>query len=201
MNNRIVIAIQGILEEVEKENLKQPDGSYRLRDGLIDTPQRVAKMYGEIFDGYGKDPEAALERVFGKSGDIRYRGLVLEANIPFISWCEHHMAMFKGLAHIGYLPDDCVAGLSKIPRVVDIFAHRLQVQERLTNEIADALQLHLKPRGCMVVLEAEHSCMFCRGIKKDGIITVTNSLRGDFETDASLKAEFMTTLQMVRRNV
>ncbi|MBN1563863.1 MAG: GTP cyclohydrolase I FolE [Anaerolineae bacterium] len=159
------------------------------RDGLQRTPHRVAKMYGELLEGYTQDVEtiinAAMFEVEYGEGEM-----VVVADIEYNSMCEHHMLPFTGKAHIAYIPRDKVVGLSKIPRIVDMFARRLQVQERLTNEVADALNEHLDPLGVMVVFEGQHSCAALRGVKKHGVNMVTTAKRGAFRTDAALRDEF-----------
>ena len=138
------------------------------RDGLRDTPRRVAKMYGELLGGYFQDLDTIVN---GARFDVEYGvgEMVMTSDIEYVSMCEHHMLPFTGKAHVAYIPKDRVIGLSKIPRIVDMFAHRLQVQERLTNEIADALEKAIGPAGVMVVLEGQHSCAALRGVKKHGM--------------------------------
>ena len=157
------------------------------REGLADTPGRVARMYAELLAGMGHDPKEHLKSVFSENCDE----VVLLKDIPFYSVCEHHLMPFIGKAHVAYLPDDCVLGVSKLARVVDCFARRLQVQERLTVQIADFLIDNLKPKGVAVVLEASHSCMTIRGIKKPGSMMVTSALRGIFKSDPRSRAEVM----------
>jgi GTP cyclohydrolase I len=161
------------------------------REGLVDTPRRVLKAYKELFAGYDQDPAEHLKRVF--TDGIDYKQMIVVKNIPFVSFCEHHLLPFKGIAHVGYLPKDCVVGLSKIPRVVDVFAKRLQVQERLTDQIADAIQDHLAPNGVGVYIESEHTCMSMRGVGKQGSSMVTTALRGSFLED-SHKKEFYSMI-------
>lgn len=159
------------------------------RDGLLKTPHRVAKMYEEMLEGYEKNVPAIIN---GAMFDVEYGEgeMVVVANIEYASMCEHHMLPFVGKAHIAYIPRKKVVGLSKIPRIVDMFARRLQVQERLTNEIADALQEHLDPAGVMVVLEGQHTCAALRGVKKHDINMVTTARRGEFRTNRDLRDEF-----------
>jgi len=157
------------------------------REGLADTPKRVRVMYEEIFAGYEVDPREVL----GVTFDERHEELVVVKDIVFYSQCEHHMAPFFGKAHIGYIPSGRIAGLSKFARLVEAITRRLQVQERITTEIADIFEEVLKPHGTMVVLEAEHLCMCARGVKKTGAKTVTSAVRGRFRTDVALRAEFM----------
>lgn len=159
------------------------------RDGLRDTPRRVAKMYGELLGGYTEDLDTLVN---GARFDVEYGTgeMVVTSKIEFVSMCEHHMLPFTGKAHVAYLPKDRVIGLSKIPRIVDMFAHRLQVQERLTNEIADALEKAIGPTGVMVVLEGQHSCAALRGVKKQGMNMTTTAQRGAFRDDRGLREEF-----------
>lgn len=157
------------------------------RHGLVDTPARVARSYKELFAGLYTDPDAVLNTTFDEEHDE----LVLVKEIPLYSTCEHHLVAFHGVAHVGYIPglDGRVTGLSKIARLVDLYARRPQVQERLTAQIADALMRKLDPRGVMVVVEAEHLCMAMRGVRKPGAITTTSAVRGQFKTDKASRAE------------
>ncbi len=164
------------------------------REGLIDTPARVAKAYGEMFKGYEQDPETVLGRTFEESGG--YDDMVLVKDIHFHSHCEHHMVPIIGKAHVAYLPDDRILGLSKIARVVEIFASRLQIQENMTAQIAYSIDGALKPRGVAVMIEAEHMCMAMRGIKKQGSSTITTCYTGDFQSDPNEQTSFLTLLRM-----
>ncbi|GAB7143958.1 GTP cyclohydrolase I FolE [Mycobacterium riyadhense] len=157
------------------------------RDGLRETPARVARAYREIFAGLYIDPSTVLSTMF----DEDHNELVIVKAIPLYSTCEHHLVSFHGVAHVGYIPnvDGRVTGLSKIARLVDLYAKRPQVQERLTSQIADALVERLEPRGVIVVVEAEHLCMAMRGVRKPGAITTTSAVRGQFKTDAASRAE------------
>ncbi len=157
------------------------------RQGLVDTPARVARAYQEMFAGLYTDPDAVLETTF----DEQHDELVLVKQIPMYSTCEHHLVSFHGVAHVGYIPgeDGRVTGLSKLARVVDLYAKRPQVQERLTSQIADAVMRKLKPRGVIVVIEAEHLCMAMRGVRKPGASTTTSAVRGQFKNDSSSRAE------------
>jgi GTP cyclohydrolase I len=159
------------------------------RDGLVRTPNRVARMYAETMAGLGEDPSAHLETVF----DAGHDEMIMVRDMPFSSTCEHHLVPFIGVAHVAYIPsrNGMITGLSKIARLVDGFARRLQVQERLTTQIADALEDALKPSGTLVVLEAEHLCMSIRGVNKPGALTVTSAVRGHFRDDARARAEAM----------
>ncbi|MEI7715479.1 MAG: GTP cyclohydrolase I FolE [Mycobacterium sp.] len=157
------------------------------RQGLRDTPARVARSYREIFAGLYTDPDAVLNTMFDEEHDE----LVLVKSIPLYSTCEHHLVAFHGVAHVGYIPgrDGRVTGLSKIARLADLYAKRPQVQERLTSQIADALVKKLDPRGVIVVIEAEHLCMAMRGVRKPGSTTTTSAVRGLFKTSAASRAE------------
>ncbi|UXA17629.1 GTP cyclohydrolase I FolE [Mycobacterium sp. SMC-4] len=157
------------------------------REGLIDTPARVARAYREIFAGLYTNPDDVLKTMF----DEQHDELVLVKDIPMYSTCEHHLVSFHGVAHVGYIPgqDGRVTGLSKLARVVDLYAKRPQVQERLTAQVADALMRRLNPRGVIVVVEAEHLCMAMRGIRKPGAVTTTSAVRGQFKTDKASRAE------------
>jgi len=157
------------------------------RQGLKETPARVARAYREMFAGLYTDPDAVLETTFDEEHDE----LVLVTKIPMYSTCEHHLVAFHGMAHVGYIPgkDGRVTGLSKLARVVDLYAKRPQVQERLTAQIADAVVRKLKPRGVIVVIEAEHLCMAMRGVRKAGSVTVTSAVRGQFKTDVASRSE------------
>ena len=159
------------------------------RDGLDRTPERVAAMYAELFDDAAEDPARFLEVTFAAEHDE----MVMVRDIPFASLCEHHLVPFLGRAHVAYIPnnDGRITGLSKLARVVDAVARRLQVQERMTTQIADAIEQALDPRGVLVVIEAEHLCMSMRGVRKPGTLTVTSAVRGLFRTDAATRAEAM----------
>lgn len=162
------------------------------REGVQDTPTRVAEMYEEIFAGIGRDPEELITVVRGAEHDE----MIMVRDIPLYSVCEHHLLPWVGKAHVAYIPskDGRITGLSKIARVVDLCAKRLQVQERLTTEIADAIERALEPRGVFVVIEAEHLCMTMRGIRKPGSRTVTSAVRGLFRSDARTRQEAMTLI-------
>ena len=162
------------------------------RDGLIDTPARVARMYAEVFAGMGVDPCEVLTTVFESGHDE----MVLVRDIAVASTCEHHLVPWIGQAHIGYIPNDTgqITGLSKLARVVDLYAKRPQVQERLTTQVADALEQCLKPRGVIVVVEAEHLCMSVRGVRKPGAKTVTSAVRGLFRDSPSTRSEAMSLI-------
>jgi GTP cyclohydrolase IA len=179
---RIQRAVREILAAVGED----PD-----REGLLETPARVARMYAELFSGLRADPARHLQRVFPET----YDELVLVRDISFNSMCEHHLLPFIGSAHVGYLPRGKVVGLSKLARVVEEVSHRPQVQERMTHQIADLIQQELDAKGVIVVLEAAHSCMTIRGIRKPGSITITSAVRGLFKTNQSSRAEVMAFIQ------
>ena len=159
------------------------------REGLLDTPARVARSYRELFAGYEVDPRAYLERTFEEVGG--YNQLVVLKDIRFVSFCEHHMLPVVGVAHVGYLPTDRVVGISKLARVVRGFARRLQIQEKMTSEIANAIEEVLKPQGVGVVIEAEHSCMTLRGVDVPGASLTTSALLGVVRDDARTREEFL----------
>jgi len=163
------------------------------REGLVDTPQRVAEMYAELFAGIGIDPKEELSVGY----ELGHREMVIVRDIPFYSMCEHHLLPFYGTVHIGYIPDVSgrVVGISKLARVVEIIARRPQIQERMTTQIADAIFDGLKPDGVAVVVQAEHLCMIMRGIKKPGSNVITSALRGAFRRKAASRAEFFSLIQ------
>ncbi|MBU1853000.1 MAG: GTP cyclohydrolase I FolE [Candidatus Omnitrophica bacterium] len=180
--NKIKKAVRMILEAVGDD----PD-----RQDLKKTPERVADMYEEIFIGISKDPSNEFEVLLAE----QHNEIVLLKGIPLYSMCEHHLLPFIGKAHVAYIPkNNRVTGLSKLVRVVDIFAKRLQVQERLTTEIADIVMKKLKPMGVMVIIEAEHLCMSMRGVKKPGVLTVTSAVRGVFKENPKTRAETMALI-------
>lgn len=162
------------------------------REGLHDTPRRVTDAFTEYFSGYGQDPADVLARQFEETGG--YDDLVMLRDIRVESHCEHHMAPFLGVAHVAYLPNGRIVGISKIARVVEIFAKRLQTQEHLTAQIADAIEGELRPRGVAVLIEAEHQCMSTRGVRQPGVKTITTRFTGELESNASYRDRF---LQMV----
>ena len=161
------------------------------REGLIETPDRIARMCEDMYGGTNEDPGAHLSRQFTEPESE----LVIEKDIVFYSMCEHHMLPFFGKVHVAYIPDGKVAGLSKIPRTVEVFARRLQIQEQMTAQIADAIERHLRPKGVIVMIEAEHTCMTMRGAKKPGVKTVTTAARGKFKDDFERQRVF---LDMIR---
>ena len=161
------------------------------REGLVGTPERIARMYAEVFEGLHQDPVEELAVSYRED----HQEMVVVRDIPFYSMCEHHFLPFHGVAHIGYIPSGRVVGISKLARVVEILARRPQLQERLTSQIADTIVAGLKPRGVAVVVEAEHLCMTMRGIKKPGSIVVTSANRGLFRERAATRAEFFSIVQ------
>lgn len=166
------------------------------REGLLDTPARVARAYKDWFSGYAIDPAEYLGRTFEEVAG--YDGMIALRDIRFESHCEHHMAPIIGRAHVGYLPNDRVVGISKLARVVDAFARRFQVQEKLTSQIAHCIEKVLQPRGVGVVIEAAHECMTTRGVHKRGVSMVTSQMLGDFREDARTRAEFMQLIRGAR---
>ena len=182
--NKIQQAVNSIIKAI---------GEDPSREGLQGTPERVAEMYGEIFMGVGKDPREELSIGF----ELGHREMVVLKDIPFYSMCEHHLLPFYGVAHIGYIPNNegRIVGISKLARVVEVVARRLQVQERMTTQIADAIDDGLKPDGVVVVIQAEHLCMIMRGIKKPGSNVITSAIRGTFRRKAASRAEFFALIQ------
>jgi GTP cyclohydrolase I len=177
-SEQIKRAVRSILESVGED----PD-----RDGLKNTPLRVARMYDEILQGYNTDPDTLIN---GALFEVAYDEMVVVKDIEYYSLCEHHMVPFYGVAHVAYIPRGKVLGLSKIPRVVDMFARRLQVQERMTRQIADFLDNVLHPRGVAVVVEGAHLCSMMRGVRKANARMVTSAVLGGFKTDARTRSEF-----------
>ncbi len=182
-HQRIKQAVRMILEAIGED----PD-----REGLLDTPERVARMYAEVFSGLEEEPEAYFKVIFSED----HEELVLVKDIPFYSVCEHHLVPFYGMAHVGYIPKEGrVVGLSKLVRAIEAVAKRPQLQERITSRVADAIVNALEPHGVVVVIEAEHMCMTMRGVKKPGAKTVTSAVRGIFATDPMARAE---AFQLIR---
>ena len=163
------------------------------REGLLQTPGRVMRAYKEFFSGYGTDPAEFLQRTFEEIEG--YDEMVTLRDVPLSSHCEHHMVPFVGHAHVGYIPDHRVVGLSKLARVVETFARRLQIQEKLTVQIATTINTVLQPRGVAVVIEAEHMCMTCRGVNKPGVATVTSHMLGAFRRNESTRREFLAMIR------
>ncbi len=168
-------------------------GDDAAREGVLDTPKRVIDAYEEIYEGYRACPAEVLDRTFSETGG--YDDFVLVKDIGFNSHCEHHMMPFYGKAHVAYMPTDRVVGLSKLARLVDVYAHRLQTQEHLTSQVATAIEEVLKPRGVAVMIEAEHMCMSIRGVNKPGALTVTTHFSGAFREDPNQLVRFMTLLR------
>ena len=162
------------------------------REGLLDTPDRIARMYEEICGGMNDDAGKHLSKTF----HVDSNEMVMEKDITFYSTCEHHMLPFFGKVHIAYIPDGKVVGLSKLARTVEVYARRLQIQEQMTGQIADAIMTHMQPKGVMVMVEAEHMCMTMRGIKKPGSQTVTIARRGEFESNPALEKRFFHMLEL-----
>ena len=162
------------------------------REGLVETPKRVVKSYQEFYEGYFKDPDEILSKFFNEIEG--YDEIVLVKDIPFQSHCEHHMVPILGIAHVGYLPDQRVVGLSKLARIVDLYAKRLQTQETMTAQIADTIERVLKPRGVAVVIDAEHQCMSSRGVGKIGTSTVTSRMLGVFRDNEKSRMEVMSLI-------
>ncbi|MEE3220618.1 MAG: GTP cyclohydrolase I FolE [Planctomycetota bacterium] len=185
-HERIANAVREILLAVGED----PD-----REGLLQTPDRVARMYAELFGGLHEDPRLHLKKFFTE----QYDEVVLVRDISFNSVCEHHLMPFMGKAHIGYMPDGKVIGLSKLARVVEVVARRPQVQERMTEQIANLLEEELNARGVAVVIEAAHTCMTVRGVRKPGSICVTSAMKGIFRTNLSSRSEVMTLIYADRR--
>jgi GTP cyclohydrolase I len=181
-NGKVEAAVEEILREI---------GEDPARDGLVGTPERVHRMYTELTAGYHVDPERLIN---GAVFDVRYSEMVVVKDIPFYSLCEHHLLPFFGTAAVAYIPRGKVIGLSKIPRVVEMYARRLQVQERLTQQVADFLQTRLEPQGVGVVMEATHLCAVMRGIRKPGTIMTTSAVLGLFRTRDRTRAEFFAHL-------
>lgn len=179
---RIEKAMREIIEALGED----PD-----REGLLGTPERVARFYAEVFEGIHHDPGDVIDAFFGEE---HYQEIVMVREIPFYSMCEHHFVPFHGQAHVAYTPRGRVTGLSKLARLVDGYAKRPQMQERLTAQVADCLNDRLNPLGVLVVVEAEHLCMSMRGVKKAGALTVTSAVRGIMETNPSTRAEAMSLL-------
>ena len=176
-------AVMQLLETIPNEQVT--------REGLLDTPKRVAKMYNEIFSGYESDPVSVLGTTFKQEN---HQEMVLLRDIPFYSHCEHHMVPFFGTVHIAYIPNGDIVGISKLARLVEVFARRLQVQERLTSQIADTIEQVLNPLGVAVVITAEHLCMTMRGVQKPGSKTTTSAMRGVFRDNANNAREELLLL-------
>ncbi|MGH8944729.1 MAG: GTP cyclohydrolase I FolE [Acidimicrobiia bacterium] len=181
---------RGRIEKAVREIIEAL-GEDPLREGLLETPERVARFYEEIFEGIHRDPGDEIDAFFGKE---HYQEIVMVREIPFYSMCEHHFAPFHGQAHVAYMPRDRVTGLSKLARLVEGYARRPQMQERLTAQVANCLDERLNPLGVLVVIEAEHLCMSMRGVKKPGAMTVTSAVRGVMEENPATRSEAMSLL-------
>jgi GTP cyclohydrolase I len=183
-------AFEDIITQLLKQIGEDPG-----REGLLKTPSRVAAMYGFLTKGYNEDPEKVLKKaVFTE----RYSEMVMVRDIDFFSLCEHHLVPFYGKCHIAYIPDGKIIGLSKMPRIVEVFARRLQVQERLTQQIAETIFHHLKPLGVGVVMEARHLCMMMRGVEQHDSVATTSAMLGTFRDDVKTRSEFLT---LIRRSL
>jgi GTP cyclohydrolase I len=185
-------------QEVVEKNIKtilEEIGEDISRDGLLKTPHRVAKAYEFLMQGYNKKIEDVLN---GAIFEEKYDEMVIVKDIDFYSMCEHHMLPFFGKVHIAYIPDGKIVGLSKIPRIVDVFARRLQVQERMTQQIADTIEEYLSPIGVGVVAEGYHMCMMMRGVQKQNSITTTSAMHGIFKSDARTRSEFLNLISQKR---
>jgi GTP cyclohydrolase I len=179
---RIAAAVREIIDAI---------GEDAGREGLTDTPRRIAQLYADMFSGLSQDPREVLSRSFEES----HKEMVILKNIPFYSLCEHHFLPFHGQAHVGYVPEGRIVGVSKIARAVDILARRPQMQERLTGQIADAIKDALQPDGVAVVIEAEHLCLTMRGAQKPGAVMVTSAIRGGFRRRGVTRSEFLSLVQ------
>jgi GTP cyclohydrolase I len=178
--------VKGILEHIE------PDQKKGLREGLKNTPKRVVESWDELYSGYNQNPKEILDATFNGEG---YDGIVLLKDIEFHSTCEHHLLSFTGKAHVAYIPTTKIVGISKLARLVEVYAKRLQNQERITTQVADALVKYLKPLGAAVIIEASHDCMACRGIKKSHAIMTTSAMRGVFFDKAEARSELMQLIK------
>ena len=176
---RIARAVREIIEAI---------GENPGREGLIETPERIGRLYAELFSGLAQDPLDVLRRSF----DEEHKEMVILKDIPFYSLCEHHFLPFHGSAHVGYVPEGRIVGVSKLARVVDVLARRPQLQERLTSQVADAIMEGLKPDGVAVVIEAEHLCMTMRGVQKPGARMITSAIRGGFRRRGVTRSEFLS---------
>jgi GTP cyclohydrolase I len=180
--DRIARAVREIIEAI---------GENPEREGLISTPERIGRLYAELFSGLAQDPLDVLRKGF----DEEHKEMVILKDIPFYSLCEHHFLPFHGSAHVGYVPEGRIVGVSKLARVVDILARRPQLQERLTSQVADAIMEGLRPDGVAVVIEAEHLCMTMRGVQKPGARMITSAIRGGFRRRGVTRSEFLSLVQ------
>lgn len=186
---------QGRIEKAVREII-EAIGEDPMREGLVGTPERVARFYAEVFEGLHQEPGDVVDTFYG---DEHYQEIVMVREIPFYSMCEHHFIPFHGQAHVAYMPRGKVTGLSKLARLIEAYAKRPQMQERLTAHIADCLNTKLDPLGVLVVIEAEHLCMSMRGVKKPGARTVTSAVRGIMETNPATRSEAMSLLLGTRQ--
>ena len=184
--------LEGIVRRLLEELGEDPE-----RDGLKRTPVRVAKAFRFLTEGYGQDPQSILNNAMF---EVSYDEMVLVKDIDFYSLCEHHVIPFFGRVHVAYIPNGRVVGLSKVPRLVEMFARRLQVQERLTVQIAETLEKVLRPRGVAVVVEAIHLCMMMRGVEQQNAFAITSSMRGDFKNDSKTRSEFMELIRHTKQS-
>ena len=191
MTNKNIVSIENAVRGILSDIGEDPD-----RQGLEKTPNRVAKMFGELTRGYNQSAEDLINEAHF---DVVYDEMVVVTNIDFYSLCEHHMLPFFGVAHVGYIPNGSVVGLSKIPRIVDMFARRLQVQENMTRQIADILNDQLNPDGVGVVIEGYHMCMMMRGVEKQKAKMITSALVGSFKEDPKTRTEFLELIRSERR--
>ena len=183
-------AIKEILLEIEKDDAVDINGE--LREGLKNTPKRVKESWKELYSGYNQDPKETLNATFNGEG---YDGIVLLKDIEFYSTCEHHMLSFTGKAHVAYIPTERIVGISKLARIVEVYSRRLQNQERITTQVADALEEYLKPLGAAIIIEAKHDCMGCRGVKKSNTTMITSAMRGVFFDKAEARSELMDLIK------
>ena len=174
-----ILAVEKLLRYIEKENKE-------LREGVLDTPERVISSYDEIFSGYAEDPATILDSTFNAEG---FEGIVLLDGVEFHSTCEHHLQPFSGNAHIAYIPNKKIVGISKLARLLDLHANRLQNQERITNSICNDIYQVLSPKGCAVIIEAKHGCMRCRGVMKQNALMKTSSMKGEFYENSLIRDE------------
>lgn len=198
-NPKLEQAIEQAHQEDMIRELLRFIGDDPTREGLLETPNRFLRAWKFWGSGYGKDPKEVLKTF--KDGSENYDEMVFQSSIPFFSCCEHHMAPFFGYVHIAYLPSQKIVGLSKLARLVEIYARRLQVQEKMTGQIVDALMDHLGCRGAAIVTQARHLCMESRGVQKIGTVTVCSALRGVFKTVPEVRAEFMSLVQTAMNGI
>jgi len=209
LDKEVTMPRNQVLDEMDKQAMRKIDqhiakqavvtllhyiGEDPNREGLLETPDRVIRSFSEFFSGYNEDPDAVLSKTFEEVNG--YDGLVILKNIRVESHCEHHMVPFIGTAHIGYLPNNRVVGISKLARVLEVFSKRLQIQEKLTQQVANCIMENLQPKGVGVILECQHECMTTRGVNKNGVSMVTSSMLGCFREDESIKDEFLRLINI-----